>query len=807
MKDAIIVGGGMGGYSCAVRLAGAGKSVVLIEKQDVGGTCINRGCIPTKLLFQAALLFQQAKRNSIFGIEHEATRINYTVLSGRKNEIVSSTRRSIEAILKNFNIKLLRGAASILDENTVNIETDRKSERIHAKNIVIATGSRPIKLEELGGPKLERAIFSDDVLDLSEIPEQMTIVGGGVLGVEFAYIYRLLGSRVNLIEKEKQLLPEMDEDVAREVELALREYGVEIYTQAFIDGPNDVSSNYIAVKHQGVDKQIEAAMLVCTLGRAPLCSGAGLDALPLGHSSGFIPTDLFLRTDIPNIYAVGDVNGQLMQASCARQEGIVAAENILGMNRAIDYRSVPHNVFLHPEVASVGLTEKESLSCGLEIQVVKEPYFKASKSLIEGERRGFIKFVIDAHSKKILGAHIVGYRASELIGESVLAVSQGMTTDGLFRVPRSHPSLSEIYPDATSQSSTRSIIEEPRTEEKSPQRFSESIREALRSAMLNDETVILLGEDICDPFGGAFKVTKGLSSQFPHRVLNTPMSESALAGVIAGMALRGLKPVLEIMFGDFVTLCVDQIVNHGSKFRWMYNDLVRVPYVIRTPMGGRRGYGPTHSQTLEKLFLGIPGLKVIAPSHLHDPGELLKSSIEDEDPVLFIENKMLYSQWLKYSQDGYIEEFRFSSTGERFPTIRLLADDPAELDVTVVAYGGMAPLVMEAAKEVLLREEIACEIIIPSSLQPFDKRPVLDSVRVTKRLVIAEESTPMCGFSAEIAALVAETPAVHSLKAPIRRVASKRLPLGCAATIEESILPSKEDIIKAIRELCEKQPL
>jgi len=181
--------------------------------------------------------------------------------------------------------------------------------------------------------------------------------------------------------------------------------------------------------------------------------------------------------------------------------------------------------------------------------------------------------------------------------------------------------------------------------------------------MHTDERVYLLGEDILDPYGGAFKVTRGLSTAFPERVLTTPISEAAIVGVASGMALRGLRPVAEIMFGDFVTLIADQIVNHAAKFRWMYNDQVRVPLVVRTPMGGRRGYGPTHSQSLEKMFLGVPGLHVVAPNTLGDPGQLLEAAIADDDPVLFVEHKLLYTRPLLEADKGDLVDYEIQPFG------------------------------------------------------------------------------------------------------------------------------------------------
>ncbi len=185
----------------------------------------------------------------------------------------------------------------------------------------------------------------------------------------------------------------------------------------------------------------------------------------------------------------------------------------------------------------------------------------------------------------------------------------------------------------------------------------ESLNRTLQRVMEKDNRVVVLGEDILDPYGGAFQSNRGLSSKYPDRVFSTPISEAGIVGMATGMAMRGLKPVAEIMFGDFVTLIADQLINHAAKFRWMYNDNVRVPIVVRTPMGGRRGYGPTHSQSLEKLFLGIPGMKVLAPNTLRDPGELLLAAIEDEDPVLFVEHKLLYSRPMLEAGKSDLKEF------------------------------------------------------------------------------------------------------------------------------------------------------
>lgn len=332
--------------------------------------------------------------------------------------------------------------------------------------------------------------------------------------------------------------------------------------------------------------------------------------------------------------------------------------------------------------------------------------------------------------------------------------------------------------------------------------YGQSINEALDKKLEIDNKVILLGEDICDPYGGAFKITKGLSTKYPHRVINTPMSENALTGIAAGLAIRGMKPVLEIMFGDFITLCTDQIINHATKFSWMYNDQVKVPMVIRTPMGGRRGYGATHSQTLEKIYLGIPGIKIIAPSYFHNPGKQLIDAIDDNNPILFIEHKLLYSRKIGELKNGYIFDFAAKREGDKFETIIMSTTDFEEDRVSLLTYGGMLPWVVEAASEILVEEEIGSEIIVPSYINKPSIREVIESVKKTGRLVIIEEGTLSNGWGAEMAArVIAE--GFKLLNAPIKRIAAKDLPIASTKVIEDKTLPQTLDIKKTIKEILD----
>jgi pyruvate/2-oxoglutarate/acetoin dehydrogenase E1 component len=335
-------------------------------------------------------------------------------------------------------------------------------------------------------------------------------------------------------------------------------------------------------------------------------------------------------------------------------------------------------------------------------------------------------------------------------------------------------------------------------------RYVESLNEALHQLMAEDERVYVLGEDILDPYGGAFKVTKGLSSAYPDRVLTTPISEASITGFATGLAIRGLRPILEIMFGDFITLCTDQIVNNASKFFWMYNEQVNVPLVIRVPMGGRRGYGPTHSQTLESLFLSVPGLTIIAPSHFHDPGSLLRRTVlTGKGPVLFVENKVLYPQYLSLPDavnrvgDFFAEEVSIHS--EYYPSISLSLAKEDRPDVTLIIYGGMAPYATEAAFKLFMQDEVLVNIIIPSLIKPFPLPDVLPSVRNSGRVIIAEEGVRISGWGAELASQIYEN-SFGDLVKPIKRIGTKEVPIPGSRALEDQVLPQVTDIEAAIYE-------
>ena len=347
-----------------------------------------------------------------------------------------------------------------------------------------------------------------------------------------------------------------------------------------------------------------------------------------------------------------------------------------------------------------------------------------------------------------------------------------------------------------------------------PRTVLDSLNRGLYQALQDAPDVILLGEDLLDPYGGAFKVTRGLSTDFPDQVLTTPISEAGITGIAGGMALRGMRPVVEIMFGDFTTLIADQVINHIAKFSGMYSGRVSVPVVIRTPMGGRRGYGPTHSQTLEKYFLGVPGLTVLAPFHLlgdhplGEPGRLLYDAIINLDsPVLFVENKLQYLFKLASEAEGLSEVLIMkhgesstnvnASEGPGFaPFYSLRVKDAPPAMMTLAAYGYMANLALDALHRLAYEYEIFCELLVPTQLAPFALEPLLESAARTGRLLTIEEGTLSLGWGAEVLARTAEILGNRLRKAG--RVAAHESVVPAAPDLEADCLPGTDDIISQV---------
>lgn len=330
-------------------------------------------------------------------------------------------------------------------------------------------------------------------------------------------------------------------------------------------------------------------------------------------------------------------------------------------------------------------------------------------------------------------------------------------------------------------------------------KFVKSLNKSLDKMLSENPDVIFYGEDLCDPYGGAFKVSKGLSTKYPRQVLSTPISEATIVGMAAGMSAGGLRPIVEIMFGDFITLAIDQLLNHLVKYSWMYNNQIKTPVTIRTAMGGRRGYGPTHSQSLEPLLASIPQLKIVAPSDYHDPGKILEYAVlRDDDVTIFSEHKLLYPRELK-SPDNAPEGINVRYNDFSYPTAYLSNcnfDDP---DVLLISFGQNSILVEELLIDLLIEYELKLEAILPSLIKPFPYEDIVNRVDRTECLLFLEESPVTYGWASEIVACLIERELIKGKK--IIRIGSMDLPIPTSIHLEEQVLPSKEFILSRIVKL------
>ena len=330
--------------------------------------------------------------------------------------------------------------------------------------------------------------------------------------------------------------------------------------------------------------------------------------------------------------------------------------------------------------------------------------------------------------------------------------------------------------------------------------YLESLNKSLHNILRKNQDVILIGEDLLDPYGGAFKVSKGLSTAFQKQVISTPISEAGIVGAATGMAMRGLKPIVELMFGDFIALAADQIINHSTKYNWMYNNQVSVPMIIRTPVGGRRGYGPTHSQSLENIFLSVPGLEIIAPSICHNPGKMIEKLIQHIDkPTIFVEYKIDYSKQLHNDTYGNFSIFR-EDAGHYNQNITLSLYPDEKPDILIITYGGNVSIAVEAAERFFINEEILVNIIVLSSVKPIDNEFVIESVKKCGKVIILEEGNIIGGWGAEVSSIIQEN-SFDQLKYPVQRLGSMDTPIPASGPMELEMLPSSNDLYSILNKM------
>ena len=447
--DVVIIGGGPGGYVSAIKASHLGLKAVLIEKDKLGGVCLNRGCIPTKALVSTAELLNNLQRAGEFGIQVKDYSIDFPAIMKRKDLITQRLSSGVGQLMKANQVRVARGEGQIVEPGIVEVaDTEGQKEVIKTKNIIIATGSKVMRLP-IPGIDSEGVITSDEALSLSELPSRMLIIGGGVVGIEFAGIFKALGVEITVVEMLPRILPPIDEEIARRLTQLLKRKRIEILTDCKVKEIKSTNQNLeVLVSTSDGEKKIETEKILLAAGRVPELGNIDVQRLGIELDGKAIKVDKKMRTNIPGIYAVGDVVGRIMLAHVASREGIVAVENISGKETLMDYKVVPNCVFSMPEVASVGLTEEEARKENNNIKVSKFPFMANGKALGMGETEGMVKIIADADTSELLGFHILGAHASDLIAEGTLALSMEATAFEIVNSIHAHPTLAEAIAEA-----------------------------------------------------------------------------------------------------------------------------------------------------------------------------------------------------------------------------------------------------------------------------------------------------------------------------------------------------------------------
>lgn len=457
--DLAIIGGGPGGYVAAIKASQLGLKVAVIEKEKVGGTCLHQGCIPTKTFLRSAEVFRQMKSAKQFGVDVAEYALNFMNVQKRKAKVVDQLYRGVQSLLKKNNVSVYDGIGRILGPSifspmagTISIEhgQDIENTMLIPKNIIIATGSKPATLP---GVKIdgEYVLTSDDAIQIKQLPKSIIIVGGGVIGVEWASLLADFNVAVTLIEYSKHLLPTEDIDISKEIERQLRKKGVEVITEAAVQQtytPKDGQVKIDYVKNETV-YQVTAEKILLSVGRTPNTDDLGLNNTSISLKDGFIETNEFYQTAESHIYAIGDVIGGKQLAHVASHEGMIAVEHMAGKNPfSMNELNIPACVYSHPEVASIGLTEQQAKEQGYSLKIGSFPFQANGKALIYGESEGFIKIIANEANDDLLGIHMIGPLVTEMISEGSLAKLLDATPWELTESIQPHPTLTETIGEA-----------------------------------------------------------------------------------------------------------------------------------------------------------------------------------------------------------------------------------------------------------------------------------------------------------------------------------------------------------------------
>ena len=455
--DVVVLGGGPGGYVAAIRASQLGQKTALIESEALGGVCLNWGCIPSKALLKNAEVVNTLQRGKEFGFAFENLTLDFTVAYQRSRQVSERLVKGIGSLMRKNKIDVFEGRGVLRSAGEIDVTLNKGgSEVVKAKHIILATGARARGLPglELDG---ERIMGYRQAIVQQQAPKRALIVGAGPIGMEFAYVWRSYGAEVTVIEMLPQVLPLEDDEVSAEVAKAFKKMGVNVLTSTRTEGAERTAAGVtVKVKHvdSGAESSLEADLMLVATGVLPNSANIGLESVGVKvNRGGFVEVDEYLRTNVPGIYAIGDLTGKLALAHVASAQGIVAVEHIAGHETTPlsdeKYTDMPRCTYCNPQVASLGLTEKQARAKGLEIKVGKFPFIANGKALGLGEREGFVKIIADAKYGEILGAHLVGPEVTELLPELVLAKTWELTPEEIARSVHAHPTLSEVIMEAS----------------------------------------------------------------------------------------------------------------------------------------------------------------------------------------------------------------------------------------------------------------------------------------------------------------------------------------------------------------------
>lgn len=438
-----VIGGGPGGYVAAIKAAQMGKKTVIIEKENFGGTCLNVGCIPTKALLRSVEALKEVKESAGFGVidvDTSNAALDLEKVQKRKASVVKQLVGGVQGLLKGNGAAIEQGEGKLIDKNTIEVG----GKKITAENIIIATGSQAKSLPIDIDPKAT-VLTSTEMLDINKAPESMAVIGGGVIGVEFAYFLATIGVKVTIVEFLDRILPMVDEEITNQVTGHLKDMGIEIHTSAKVTA---ITENAVKFEKDGTESSVECEQVLMAVGRGPCLDGIDTEALGIKTERGAIVTDKTLKTSVPNIYAIGDVNGKAMLAHTASMEGIVAVETICGKKAEMDYDKIPSAIYIQPEIASVGLTEKQAAEKYGKVNVGKFPLMANGKAKVAGEEKGLIKVIAEPKYGEIVGVHMYCIHATDMISEAVVAMKLESTAEEVAMAIHPHPTVSEIMHEA-----------------------------------------------------------------------------------------------------------------------------------------------------------------------------------------------------------------------------------------------------------------------------------------------------------------------------------------------------------------------